>query len=622
MENESVISSRVLRADPQGEDKTWSRLFTAGLVSFYLAYLLLRVDPKLIYQAQEPVFFLEPHFAKEFFSTPGGVNELVARFLSQFLYYSWTGALLLVLVFWLIAWNTNLLIRSIRANPPILYLHWIPSVLLLALHSHYRFPLVLTLGLIWALVSANIYILLAPSNRAWRCLFYCFLQAMIYYITAGQAFIFTIMVILYEVLLHRRTVLPLLYILFAGFLPYIGASTLFIMHIPDAYTRHLTSYDTYRATWLLWGLYAFFPLILPIVILEQRRIKVKAGKKQATGLWDRVLVHRSIAVQRIQGIIVFCLIVLAALLSYEKDGKAFLLMDYYAQHRQWDKVLDAARQGMSNSYYGLYQANRALYHTGRLCDELFSFPQFAGGKGLFLPNSLCQQLPLRESDVFLDLGLVNESQHWAHEAVSVTGDSPWNLQRLVLVNLLKGDRVIAAKYLGWLRKTLWHRAWAKDYQKYLSDDNDVSTRPPLGDVRTNMPQSDFLVSPTEPERCLEELLKNTRNRMAFEYFMAYCLLEGDITRFVANLPRLADLGHTRIPRHFEEAMLIYMQLTGRHDIALLDKNISQESIRKFNDFNQIVSKYKRNKDAAYGELLKYKDTYWFYGLYYYKPKES
>jgi hypothetical protein len=136
-----------------------------------------------------------------------------------------------------------------------------------------------------------------------------------------------------------------------------------------------------------------------------------------------------------------------------------------------------------------------------------------------------------------------------------------------------------------------------------------------------MPESDFLVSPTEPELCLEELLKNTKNKMAFEYFMAYCLLEGQIGRFTKHLHRLNYFDYPKIPRHFEEAMLIYNQLTGGKDVTLPGKEISEETIRKFNDFNNIMAKHKKDKKAAHSDLKKYRDTYWFYGLYYYKSGE-
>ncbi|MFB0554984.1 MAG: DUF6057 family protein [Phycisphaerae bacterium] len=612
---------KALQKVPNGksQDKIWSLLFTTILLSFYFIYLLLRIEPKLIYQSQEPVFFFDKYFIKEFFSYPGGANELISRFFSQFFYYSWTGALLLVLVFAFVAWNTKLLIRSICKNQPILYLHWIPSAFLLALHSNYRFPLVLTLGLLWALLSVNIYIRLAPSNSTLRFLSYIILQAILYYLTAGQAFIFSIVIILYEILLHRRIVLPLLYIIFTGLFPYIGASTLFIINVRDAYAMHLMSYNTYSLTWLSWALYAFFPLILPIVFFEQKC--VGTGKKNENKLWNKFLFGRSIPIKLIQGSIIIFFVVAAALYSYDKNKKYFFLIDHYARFEEWKKVLELAKQGLPISNIIQYQVNRALYHCGLLCDKMFSVTQLFGSDGLFMQESLRGPFALQLSDVFFDLGLINTSEQWAYEAIAANGNTAWNLQRLALVNLLKEKHDIAAKYLKMLQKTIWHKKWAIEYQKYLSNSNDFWANPRYQYLKSTMPETDFLVSSTEPELCLEELLKNTKNKMAFEYFMAYCLLDGQIGRFTKHLHRLNYFDNPKIPRHFEEAMLIYNQLTGGKGVTLPGKEISEETIRKFNNFNNIMAKHKLDKKAAYSDLKKYRDTYWFYGLYYYKPEE-
>ena len=116
-------------------------------------------------------------------------------------------------------------------------------------------------------------------------------------------------------------------------------------------------------------------------------------------------------------------------------------------------------------------------------------------------------------------------------------------------------------------------------------------------------------------------MENTKNKMAFEYFMAYCLLEGQVGRFIEHLHRLNYFDYPKIPRHFEEAILIYNQLTGGKGIDLPDKGISEETTRKFEDFNRIMAKHNKDKKAARRELNKYRDTYWFYGLYYFKPDE-
>ncbi len=603
----------------KSRDTSWSLLFTAILLSFYFIYLLLRIDTKLIYQSQEPVFFFDRYFIKDFFSYPGGVNELASGFLSQFFYYSWTGALLLVLVFAFVTLNTWLLIRSITAIRPILYLHWIPSIILLALHSDYKFPLVLTLGLLWALLGINIYIRLARSKSILRLLLYLILQTILYYVTAGQAFIFSLVIILYEVLHHRSIVLSLLYTLFAALLPYITASTLFIIRVRDAYTMHLTSCDMYRVTWLSWVLYAFFPLVLLLVTVEGGYIK--ARKTNATNLWDRLACRRSVPIRLIQAVMIFSLVAISTFYSYNKKEKAFYLIDHYARFEEWQNVLDIAQKGLPISNVVQCQVNRALYHTGYLCDKMFGMTQLFGSDGIFMRESVRAPFALQHSDLFFDLGLINESEHWAHEAIAANGDTAWNLQRLVLVNLLKGKRDIAAKYLGMLRKTMWHKKWAEEHQQYLSDENDFAEHPKYRYLKSVMPESDFLVSPAEPELCLEELLQNTKNKMAFEYFMACCLLEGRIGRFAKHLQQLNYYDYPKIPRHFEEAMLIYNQLAGGKGIALQGKTISEQTIRKFDDFNSIMAKHKKDKKAARKELTKYRDTYWFYGLYYYRDDE-
>ena len=602
------------------QDRIWSVLFTILILSCYYVYFFVRIDPKLIYQSQDPVFFFDRYFMGEFLSYPGGVGELIAAFLSQFFYYSWMGAALLVLVFACVTWTTGRLMRSIRPARRTLYLHWVPSIILLALHSNYRFPLVLTLGLLWILLGINIYIRLAPSHRTLRALVYIFLQTALYYVIAGQAFLFTMGVVLYEMVYGRRIVLPVLYVLFAALLPYAGASTVFILHVPEAYTMHLTSYDKYELTWLSWVLYMFLPIVLLLAALERRSGRI--GPKNANSFWGGLLYRRSARARILQGASILFLVVIAAVSSYDRKARAFLLVDYHARFGEWNKVLAMAQKGLPISNMVQCQINRALYHSGYLGDKLFSIAQLFGGNGLFMQDSLRTVFPLQHCDVFFDLGLINESEHWAYEAVAVKGDTAWNLQRLALIYLLEEDREVARTYLTMLQKTLWHKDWAVEHQKYLSDNEGFWTRPPFQYLKSAMPESHFLVSPTQPELCLEELLSNRQNKMAFEYFMAYCLLEGQIGRFAKQLHRLNDFDYPRIPRHFEEAMLVYNQIAGAKGIVLPGKDISEETVREFEDFNRIRAAYKGNKAAARGELMKYRDTYWFYGLYYYRPGEQ
>src|SRR4030043_2361984 len=126
-----------------------------------------------------------------------------------------------------------------------------------------------------------------------------------YYVAAGQAFIFSLLIILYEVLHNRGIILSLLSAFFAALLPYIGASTVFIIRIRDAYMMYLTFSDMYRVTWLSWVLYAFFPLVLFLLTVQGRY--VKAGKTNASNIWYRLLCRRSGVVRLMQAIVILSL---------------------------------------------------------------------------------------------------------------------------------------------------------------------------------------------------------------------------------------------------------------------------------------------------------------------------
>ena len=111
------------------------------------------------------------------------------------------------------------------------------------------------------------------------------------------------------------------------------------------------------------------------------------------------------------------------------------------------------------------------------------------------------------------------------------------------------------------------------------------------------------------------LEKNGQNRMAFEYLMAWYLLNKQLPKFRKQAERLSNMGYKELPCHFEEAILLYvygtkqpLSLSGYQPRARLQEQIGH--------FLQILDRYKGDKQAALAELAKYhRDTYFFYYLY-------
>ena len=87
----------------------------------------------------------------------------------------------------------------------------------------------------------------------------------------------------------------------------------------------------------------------------------------------------------------------------------------------------------------------------------------------------------------------------------------------------------------------------------LSHDSDIQY------LRSVALEQDFPTVVDAQEPMLQGLLKkNPKNRMALEYLMAYYMLNYKLEPLVELLPALKTFGYKQLPRHVEEAVLVYV----------------------------------------------------------------
>ena len=122
---------------------------------------------------------------------------------------------------------------------------------------------------------------------------------------------------------------------------------------------------------------------------------------------------------------------------------------------EWKKVLDVAKNRTNDNILIAFQANRAMYHLGILADSMFVLPQKWAEDGLILPNELSSMYPLQRSDLYFEIGHINESEHLAFEALSLNENFPWTIQRLALIHILKHNEQAAKNCIALLEKTLF-----------------------------------------------------------------------------------------------------------------------------------------------------------------------
>jgi len=221
-------------------------------------------------------------------------------------------------------------------------------------------------------------------------------------------------------------------------------------------------------------------------------------------------------------------------------------------------------------------------------------------------------------DVFLDIGVVNMAEHALTECLEGLGSRPMILQRLALINMVKGNLGSAKIYLGALSKTLFHAEWANNYLDRLETDPDLSGDKYIQHLRSLCLDKDCPMYSLFMEKTLLWLLeRNSQNRMAFEYLMAWYMLDKRLSKCVRNLERLQeqDFDYPELPTHYEEAALIYVYRT-RKPIHLSRYLSSPQKRRQIEDFSRILSGYGGDKQAAFKELSKkFRNTYFFYNVY-------
>lgn len=335
-----------------------------------------------------------------------------------------------------------------------------------------------------------------------------------------------------------------------------------------------------------------------------------------------------------------------ALLSYDAGGACVRRINKMAKQERWEQALREARNLAPDEfpYRTQHIVTRALYETRRLPDEMFSFPQHRAGYLLALgvaSRKLATPVPLPVfsgsdalagvdlsdsryvrlrlyyfvalGDLNLQLGFVNGAEHEAYEALEGLGEHPLILKRLALANIAKGQTEAAKVILRAMRSYLYYGDYAEEALRRLEADPSWSGDPQMDRIRSVMLIKTDL--PTSFMFGFDQLLRrNPRNRMAFEYLMAFHLLNLTLEDFVDQLHHLDQLGYQEVPRHYQEAIVLYENLSGEK-VDLRGREVSPETRQRYQDFYRTFEMQPRlnGRPRALKAIRdSFGDTYFYY----------
>lgn len=587
------------------------------IIAFFLAaflYFRFCVEPVLSYQSQQPVFFSGPPFFSGFLNYPGGLADYTGAFLTQFFYYSWAGALIITLMGALLYIETVLLLSLIRKSEGFQIISFIPTLMLFAMHHKYHHFTSISLGILLTLAWLIFYLKARHLNSSIRLLSVTLLALTLYIISCGFVLIFLGMVALIEFILYRRMLPGILSIGLAFIIPWLASRYCFIIDPVNAFFYLLPFSEKYKLAAAPFLLIGFYPLML---ISASGWCKGKAGTFGETiSRFISALCRKGCIVQPGNNVLpvlfLIGLTVLTGFLSIDRDQARHLKICYFARRHRWHDILKIADKHQPNHILTQYHTNRALYHTGRLSQDLFMVQQNWGVKGLILPIAY-DKAPLDKSDIHFELGNINEAQRWAYEALTIIGETPSTLQRLALISILKADYEAAQKYLNLLKKTPLFKKWAKQHERFLHDTSLIAKDPEFRPTLRKMNHGDFLVRADQPLADLNSLLDNNPvNKMAFEYLMAGYLLTGQISEMQKQLELLKPLNYHSVPRLYEEALFIFMFKNRPQEL----KNTGLFRKSTFERFRNFQRAFRRTRDgkASALEALKsgFGESYWYY----------
>jgi hypothetical protein len=581
----------------------------------FFLYSWLRVEPSLRYHDSAPVFLLAPSFFHRFVGYPGGLLEYAAAFLAQLDYASWLGALVWTGLGGLILLATHrLLRRTAGVSSPLALLG--PMFLLLWLHGRYDLPATaVATGLLMALGSGLAYAA-QPWESPWLRLAVCgVLAASLFYLAGLYPYLLLVTIcVLFEMAARRRLWLGL------GCLLSCLMAPLGDVCLADA-ARPVLSKPPGQG-WSLAavvGLYLFYPLAAPVLASYGKRaapapspsrIATAAGARDGGARPDRTGGHGRI-------IWVGAVVLGWALiwLTFDGEHKGHIQISYYADQQQWDKVLALGAKTRRTNAATAINVVRALYHAGRLSEDLFSFPVATGFDllpGLGTGLECCRA----QAQTLLELGQVNLAEHFAHEALENEGERPETLLLLARINMLKERPRVARVFLNVLRQIPFQRARAETGLRWLEADRKGPGGPELAQIRPRLVTTDQPAYTLPTEQLLRQLLlASPKNQMAFEYLMAHFLLTLQPDKLIAELGRVSDFGSASLPRHYEEALLLCAQQRGSPPVSLPGRGIRSETRRRFVRLVESLRRLDPKTPAGRQALGRdFGNTYWLYHL--------
>ena len=579
------------------------KLVAFWLVVFTALFVFLQTYSKyhFYFIEQTQLFQFSGEYISDKLLIPGGFTLVLSEFLVQFFILPYAGAAITAGLLLIAGLGVRGIVRRIVPDTNLFLFYLIPVVLIMFIHFDFNY-------LVFGTVALDIMLLVVclclriPNDR-WRIGVEVLLTPVLYGMIGSAAFLFSILVAIYE-LLNRTPqyywallscVLAVLCGICSVYFAALGEYR--FAFLPDVYYH--TALEPKFVIYFSW---MSLPVILIISFWLRRKQKPISKKFLIAGCGVQVL-------------ILFLLCWWGIPEYGDKKSIKVKELDYYARTEQWDQIIEASKGPLTN-YLNLCYLNLALAHKGQLADRAFSFDQ-KGPLGLMVGWNQTEQISILLSEVTFVMGNTALAQEMAFEAfaTAIGEGNPRILKRLVQTNLIYGEYPVAEKYINVLERTSCYSSWANEQRPFLYNDAEVEKDPVLGPMRKSLPKDNYLSELNNMEKDLRVIAEtNPSNRNAIEYLGLFYLMSKDMAGFKGMVEHYYGTDVLpALPKSFQEAVITLSEAEPDYWKRF---NISPSVVQRFAEYKKQVLANRSNANALPGLMRRaYGDTYWFYFMF-------
>ena len=615
-----------------------------GLSLAVVVYALLLIfEKELLFRSQELNLWLPTKmwFAQRM-AAPAGMLSVLSSFFTQFTYFPWLGALLLVGL-WALVFQLVCKVFTIPSNRA--GIAFIPVALLIgcAMEMGYWLFLVKTQGYLFSATVAVLFMLAAVlawqslRKPLWQYLFLVVLFAVGFPLFGFYTLFAGLLIALLAIVRDEgssRIVTPLLCLIGIAVVPFVYYYAYTMVRQGWIYLAGLPHFDYTKKQFIFWLPYLLLFISLIVLVFCFRKPKTEnveevvtpqpqkgapKGKKKANQ--PKLSRETKATICWNTGAIVVAAVL--AFLFWYKDANFHteLKMEAAMTKMDYKKVLNIAEKQKKEPTRLIVMAkNLALMKLGRAGEEMFTY--LDGGAKSNTPLDI-RMMQVGGKMLYYNYARFNFCYRWCLEDGVEYGWKVEYLKYMAKTSILSSEYEVAQKYINTLSQTWFHKKWAAKYQKYIDDhslvakDKEFATILPLYCYGDQLDGDNSLV-----EIYLLNYFAHSFNHVTTPQFdeagLMCALVLKDIPTFWSNFFRYAK-SHPkdRMPKHFQEAALLFGNLEpGKVDISNMP--FEKPVTMKFKAFMEYAKQNAIGDDAERDPVIKQKfyerfgDTYFYF----------